>query len=171
MQQIIFGFDAKGNPFVPFWKKLITAGRAAEGLREDWRIQFRELQREIGFEYIRFHGLLHDDMMVYREWENGSPFYYWQYIDNLFDFLLSTGCRPFIELSFMPKALATGDKTASWWKGNITPPKDYSKWEELVRRLVVHCVNRYGIEEVRQWYFEVWNEPDLHNHFWAGSQR
>lgn len=105
----------------PFWKKLTTAGRAAEGLRSDWRSHLGELQREIGFEYIRFHGIFHDDMMIYHEREDGTPYYNWQYYDNLVDFRLETGIRPFLELSFTPSVLASGPKPSSGGRG--TPPR------------------------------------------------
>lgn len=160
--------DQKGEKYNPLWKKLITAGRAAEGLREDWRNQLRETQKEIGFEYIRFHGIFHDDMMIYNVSDDGTVVYNWQYLDILFDFLLEIGLRPFVELGFMPAELASGEKTIFWWKGNITPPKDYSRWSDLVYEMIRHCVNRYGLAEVLQWYFEVWNEPNCH--FWTGSQ-
>jgi xylan 1,4-beta-xylosidase len=69
----------------------------------------------------------------------------------------------------MPTKLASGTQTVFWWKGNITPPKDPAKWNALIRALVTHFKDRYGAEEVEKWYFEVWNEPDLHNGFFSGS--
>lgn len=166
--KVSFNSDKHGKPFVHYWKKLICAGRAAEGLREQWRNQLREIQRELKFEYIRFHGIFHDEMMVYDE-KDGIPFFNWKYVDSLFDFLLEIGLRPIVEFGFMPDSLKSGDKTVCWWKGNVTPPSDYSKWAKLVRELVVHCINRYGRAEVLKWYFEVWNEPN-YSDFWAGSR-
>lgn len=165
-----FNLNDPGQPYAPFWKKLVSAGRAAEGLREDWRDQLREVQREIGFEYIRFHRVLHDDMMIYHENAEGKPYYNWQYFDSLLDFLQEVGLRPILELSFMPSALKTGEATVFWWKGNITPPKDYAKWAGMVSALVSHCIDRYGLEEVLRWYFEVWNEPNLYQGFWGADQ-
>ena len=108
-------------------------------------------------------------MMVYRE-ENGAPVYNWQYLDALFDFLLEVHLRPLLELSFMPYDLASGEAYVFWWKGNITPPKDEQRWVDLIQATVRHCIERYGIDEVLRWYFEVWNEPNLHNGFWSGDQ-
>lgn len=158
-----------GTTYNPFWHTQITAGRAGEGLRDEWREQLIELQDEIGFDYMRFHGLFHEEMMIYREEKDGTPIYNWQYFDALFDFLLEVGIRPLMELSFMPTDLASTECTCFWWKGRSSPPKDYAKWEELIRRLVVHSINRYGLHEVRQWYFEVWNEPNLKGIFWDGE--
>jgi xylan 1,4-beta-xylosidase len=148
----------------------VGAGRANEGLRADWQRQLNIVKKECGFQYIRFHGLLTDDMGVYKEDKNGTPIYNWQYIDELYDYLLSIKMKPFVEFGFMPEALASGQKTIFWWKGNITPPKDYDKWADLIKQLLVHWTERYGSEELRTWYFEVWNEPNLHNIFFSGDQ-
>ena len=143
--------------------------RAAEGLRADWQRDLALVHRECGFKYVRFHGLLQDEMGVYSENAHGQPVYNFQYIDALYDAILNTGMKPFVELGFMPQALASGTKTIFWWKGNVTPPKDYDKWENLIRALVQHWTDRYGTQEVKQWYFEVWNEPNLDG-FWSGTQ-
>ena len=170
-EHVVFDCGETGDSIHPFWRKLTTAGRAAEGLRAAWRDQLRMLQAEIGYEYIRFHGLLHDDMMVYQEDPSGNPSANWHYVDDLFDFLQSVGLKPFVELGFMPQKLASGDATTFWWRGNITPPKDYDRWAWLVRSLVVHCIERYGLNEVRTWYWEVWNEPNFLDSFWTAGQR
>ncbi len=107
-------------------------------------------------------------MFVYRE-TDGVGVCNFQYVDELFDRLLEIGVRPFVELAFCPGDLAAKKGTVFWWKGNGSPPKDYAKWVELVRRTVSHWVNRYGIDEVRRWYFEVWNEPNL-SPFFAGTR-
>jgi xylan 1,4-beta-xylosidase len=148
----------------------VGAGRANEGLRADWQAQLSTVQQEIGFHYLRFHGIFHDDMGVYSEDRHGNPIYNFQYVDALYDALLARHIRPFVELSFMPAALASGPQTVFWWKGNITPPKDMAKWNALVEAFVTHLQSRYGADEINHWYFEVWNEPDLHNGFFTGSQ-
>ncbi len=162
--------NAVQGPLDTSFKECIGAGRANEGLRADWQDQLRVAQRECGFKYIRMHGLLTDDMGVYKEDAQGNPIYNWQYLDRLYDFLLSIGIKPFVELSFMPNDLASGDRTIFWWRGNVTPPKSYDKWADLIRRLVTHFQERYGHDEVKTWYFEVWNEPDLHDGFWTGTR-
>jgi xylan 1,4-beta-xylosidase len=152
------------------FKECIGAGRANEGLRADWQQQLAMVKKECDFKYIRMHGLLTDDMAVYREDNKGNPEYNYQYIDVLYDFLLSIKIKPFVELGFMPSALASGKETIFWWKGNVTPPKDYKKWEDLIRNLTQHFTERYGADEVKTWYFEVWNEPNLSPGFWTGTQ-
>ncbi len=147
----------------------VGAGRANEGLRADWQQQLAEIRRDAGFRYIRFHGLLTDDMGVYKIDAQGKEQYNFQYIDALFDYLLSIGIKPFVELGFMPNAMASGAKTIFWWRGNVTPPRDYGQWERLIEALTRHWTERYGKEEVASWYFEVWNEPNLDG-FWAGTQ-
>lgn len=146
----------------------VGAGRANEGLRADWQRQLRIAKQELDFKYIRFHGLLNDDMGVYKEDKAGNPHYNYQYIDELFDFLISIKMKPFVELGFMPNDLASGKKTVFWYKGNITPPKDYKKWDGFIKNMVEHWQERYGKNEVKTWYFEVWNEPNL-NIFFSGD--
>lgn len=153
------------------FRECIGAGRANEGLRADWQQQLAIARKDCGFKYIRMHGLLSDDMAVYREDRNGNPEYNYQYVDALFDYIVETGMKPFVELGFMPSALASGSQIIFWWKGNVTPPKDYKKWADLIRNLTIHFTERYGTDEVETWYFEVWNEPNLKDGFWTGSQQ
>ncbi|HEV2454739.1 MAG TPA: glycoside hydrolase [Verrucomicrobiae bacterium] len=162
--------DTNG-PLNTMFNFCVGAGRANEGLRADWQRQLTCAHRECGVRYIRMHGLFDDDMGVYREDSHGNPEYNWQYIDQLYDFLESIGMKPFVELSFMPDQLASGSKTIFWYRGNVTPPKDIKKWAELVRAFVLHEQQRYGNAEVRSWFFEVWNEPNLKNAFWTGTQQ
>lgn len=149
-----------GVPLHHFWSEVVGAGRAAEALRFDWQEQLTLVQGEIGFRYVRFHGLFHDDMFVYREVE-GEVRPYFQYVDTVFDRLLEQGIRPFVELGFAPGALAREKATVFWWGAHGSPPTDLRKWHELVRLTVEHWVARYGLDEVLTWYFEVWNEPNL----------
>lgn len=135
-------------------------------LRADWQLQLKRAQRELGFRHVRFHGLLSDDFRIVIDPHNYSFFN----CDQVFDFLLSIGMKPFVELSFMPAALASGNKTVFNYQANITPPRDYKQWSKLIDRLVSHCVERYGRKEVSEWFFEVWNEPNL-KAFWSGKQR
>jgi xylan 1,4-beta-xylosidase len=158
------------------WSDCVGAGRIGEGLRESWRKQLEHCHKEFGFRYLRAHGLLHDEMRVYSEDKNGKPVYNFMYIDDVYDFLLSIGMKPFVELGFMPEKLASvpsadtkpGDATVFWWKANVTPPKKYEKWDALIKTLVQHWTDRYGAEELKTWRFEVWNEPNL-NIFWRLS--
>jgi len=154
---------------ITVFNECIGAGRANEGLRADWQQQLAMVQKDIEYRYIRFHGLLHDDMRVYTEDKEGNISYNWQYIDKLYDYLLSIKIRPFVEFGFMPADLAVGTKTVFWWKANVSKPKSYAKWDNLIAKLVTHWQERYGKEEVSKWYFEVWNEPDLKG-FYDGTQ-
>jgi len=156
------------GPMSRMYNFCVGAGRANEGLRADWQRQLRLVREQCGFRYIRFHGLFTDDMGVYFEDPQGRPAYNWQYVDELFDFITSIGMKPFIELGFMPNALASGPQTIFWWRGNVTPPKDYAKWEAFIAAFTRHVTARYGADEVRSWYFEVWNEPNLDG-FWMGN--
>jgi len=147
----------------------VGAGRANEGLRADWQRQLAEVKKECGFQYLRFHGLFTDDMGVVLKDKSGKLVYNWQYVDELFDYMLSIDVKPFVELGFMPRAIASGDKTIFWWRGNVTPPRDYADWEALVKAAVTHWTDRYGENEVKSWFFEVWNEPKLTG-VWIGEE-
>jgi len=167
---IDINFNHIKGPLNTFFKNCVGAGRANEGLRADWQQQLAYVKKECGFQYIRFHGLLTDEMGVYSEDRKRNPQYNFMYIDALYDYLLSIGIKPFVELGFMPSALASGDRTIFWWRGNVTPPKDYDKWKDLIKNLVMHFTERYGADEVKTWYFEVWNEPNLTPWFWTSTQ-
>ncbi|GAO42351.1 GH39 family glycosyl hydrolase [Flavihumibacter petaseus] len=170
-QERVINIDYRktAGPLNTFFKECVGAGRANEGLRADWQQQLAYVRKQCGFKYIRMHGLLTDDMAVYKEDSKGNPVYNFMYVDALFDFLQSIGMKPFVELGFMPGALASGDRTIFWWKGNVTPPKDYEKWGALVKNLTTHLTERYGADEVKTWYFEVWNEPNLSPGFWTAT--
>ena len=148
------------GPHSGLFHECIGAGRAAEGLRAEWLRQLKMCQDEIGFKAIRFHGLLCDDMGVYSETRDGQPRHNFQYIDQLYDLLLTLNLKPFVEVSFMPGALASGRQTIFWWKANVSPPKSWDKWDGLIKDLVTHWTVRYGVDEVKQWNFEIWNEAD-----------
>jgi xylan 1,4-beta-xylosidase len=170
VRTIVVDYNNSNGMLNTMFNECVGAGRANEGLRADWQHQLAYVKKECGFRYIRMHGLLTDDMAVYKEDRNGNPEYNYMYIDPLFDYLLSIGIKPFVELGFMPSALASGPQTIFWWRGNVTPPKDYEKWGALIRNLTEHFTERYGKEEVKTWYFEVWNEPNLSPGFWTGSR-
>ncbi len=128
----------------------------------------------LGIQYIRAHGILMDDPSVYTEDAAGNPHYDFTKVDKLYDMLRSDGMRPFVELSFMPAALAANPSARKIFKyqASSSPPKDYRKWQALVAALAQHLIDRYGREEVESWPFEVWNEPDLRGTpvFWSGSR-
>ena len=156
------------TPFNHFWEHTVGSDHAPMALRADWQAQLRRAHEELGFQHVRFHGILSDQMGTLI-CQNEKFLFSFFNTDQIFDFLLSTGMKPFIELSFMPETLASGSKTVFRYQGNVTPPKDYRQWEMLILKLAKHWVKQYGISEVSQWYFEVWNEPNLH-HFWTGTQ-
>lgn len=151
------------------WEHMVGSCHALLALRSDWQAQLQQCHKELGFKYVRFHGLLCDDVGVLTIHDN-KPIYSFFNPDSLIDFLLSIGMKPFIELSFMPEGLASGRKTVFHYRGNVTPPKNYKSWANLIKTLVEHWKKRYGSREVREWYFEVWNEPNL-KAFWTGSMK
>jgi xylan 1,4-beta-xylosidase len=143
-----------------FWEHTVGSGHATLALRADWQAQLKQAHDDLGMQHVRFHGILGDDMGTLVS-EGDTFFYSFFNTDQIFDFLLSIGMKPFVELSFMPSALSSGDQTVFHYRANVSPPRDYAQWAVLIRKLVRHWVERYGLSEVRQWFFEVWNEPNL----------
>ncbi|WP_182113115.1 MULTISPECIES: beta-xylosidase [unclassified Actinotalea] len=176
---LIDGRPSAEVPLRHVWNECVGAGRANEALRADWQEHFREAVDVLGARYVRFHGVFHDDMFVYRTADGGGfgpptplerPVHTYAYVDKVFDAILDAGARPFVELGFMPRELATQTETLFWWKAHCSPPTDMGAWVELVTTTVRHWIGRYGLEEVRRWPFEVWNEPNLVPHFWTGTR-
>jgi xylan 1,4-beta-xylosidase len=163
-----FRLSAPTVPLPHVWEHTVGSCHAPLALRADWQAQLRRCRQELGFRHVRFHGLLSDDVGTHVR-HGGRLIDSFFNADRIVDFLLSIGMRPFVELSFMPSPLASGGNTIFSYRGNVTPPMDYLEWAGLIRRLVAHWVGRYGLGEVRRWYFEVWNEPNLRA-FWAGTQ-
>ena len=167
---ILVDASAPAHTFPHFWEEMFGSGRAILSLRESYRHDLREVEQITGFKYVRFHAIFHDEVGVYDEDAQGHPVYNFSYIDQIYDGLLANGVKPFVELSFMPKKLAAHDMPhAFWYKQNISPPKDWDKWDGLITAFTKHLVDRYGIDEVSRWYFEVWNEPNID--FWGGDPK
>jgi xylan 1,4-beta-xylosidase len=168
---ITVDLNAPAHPFPHFWEQMYGSGRAVLSLRESYRDDLREVKRATDFQFIRFHGIFLDEVGLYDEDKDGKPIYNFSYVDQIYDGLLKNHARPFVELSFMPNKLTSDAKSiqAFWYKPNVAPPKDWSKWEGLIEAFTRHLVERYGLDEVSQWYFEVWNEPNLD--FWMGEPR
>ena len=167
----IFHIDTNGprTPLFHYWETCVGSCHGPTALREDYRRHLRQAHNELGFRYVRFHGILDDSMSVcLRDRQNGLQVNF-TLIDSIFDFLLSIDMKPFIELGFMPTALASTDKTCFVYRGNISKPKSYPEWDSLIEQLAQHLVDRYGLDEVRKWFFEVWNEPNL-AYFYEGTQ-
>jgi xylan 1,4-beta-xylosidase len=166
-----FGYDEANYTYMKDGKKLLA-----------------ELGRLGGPQvYIRCHHLLTSgdgayalkwsSTSAYKEDTNGTPIYDWTIDDKIFDTYLERGLKPYVQLGFMPEALTTHpqnyphrppvNKRADPGAGQAYPPKDYAKWGELAYQWTKHCVEKYGEAEVRQWYWEVWNEPNIF--YWRGT--
>jgi xylan 1,4-beta-xylosidase len=169
-ETIVVDGSAPARAFPHFWEQMFGSGRAILSLRESYRQDLKAVKDITGFRYVRFHAIFHDEVGVYDEDKQGQPVFNFSYVDQIYDALLANSVRPFVELSFMPNRLA--DKPiiqAFWYKPDVAPPKDWAKWDSLITQFMSHLLDRYGIDEVSQWYFEVWNEPNLD--FWGGDPK
>lgn len=130
--------------------------------------QLKTAIEELGFRYIRFHAIFHDVLGTVKVID-GRTTYDWTGLDRLYDALRARGIRPFVELGFTPQALKTSDNKIFYWNGNTSHPRP-DGWRDLVGAFVRHLESRYGRAEVRRWYFEVWNEPNLDG-FWEKADK
>jgi len=167
---VLVDLAAPSTPFPHFWEQMFGSGRANLTLRDSYRRDLDWVRDITGFQYVRFHAIFHDENGVYDEDAQGNPLYNFSYVDQIYDGLLAHHVRPFVELSFMPKKLAASSVLHPfWYKPSPAPPADYMKWDALITAFTRHLVDRYGLDEVSQWYFEVWNEPNID--FWAGEPK
>ena len=168
--RIIIDGNAPAHAFPHFWEQMFGSGRAILSLRDGYRQDMRQVRAATGFRVVRFHDILDRDVGVYGVDAKGRPVYNFTYVDQIYDGLLAQGVRPFVELSFMPPELATRQQSMGFWYNPIVaPPNDWHDWSDLIRHFAQHLVDRYGIDEVSHWYFEVWNEPN--GTFWGGDPR
>jgi len=181
MRRIQIDRNTKTIPTDYSWQMGIGNDHACQMLRTDVCQHVKLVHDELGIKYIRFHGIFDDDLLVVQRLTDYHNFRRMPYakgieetnfrqIANVFDNVLQCGMKPFVELSFMPKALASGKKIGLRYKNNITMPKFMDRWTDLVEKFILFLFERYGKEEVKTWYFEVWNEPDLPI-FFKGKQR
>jgi xylan 1,4-beta-xylosidase len=166
---IVADMQAVAGPRDLFWQDSVGADHGPLMLRRPNQLQLRLVHEELGFRYVRFHGIF-THTHVYRE-ADGKPVYDFSEIDAIYAAVLHAGMKPFVEISFMPDALATGHKMIFYWNANGSPPKDYGRWAGLVTAFIRNLESRFGRAEVRSWRFEVWNEPNLDGFWTHGDQQ
>jgi xylan 1,4-beta-xylosidase len=167
-EKVTIDARAQRTPLPHFWEQMFGSGRANLSLRQSYRDDLRTVKKITDFKYVRFHAIFQDENGVYDEDAQGNPVYNWSYVDQIYDGLLANGVRPYVEISFMPRKLAARlDYHAFWYKQIVSPPKSYARWDALITAFGKHLIDRYGIDEVSKWYFEVWNEPNID--FWTGK--
>jgi xylan 1,4-beta-xylosidase len=177
--RIVFDAAKSKGKFDRFWGN-ISYESFKSGMLNSKSLRFFKLIKESNkrnkdtFRYVRALHIFSqgrppwgEGLEIYKEDSSGDPSYDWTLTNQVFDMILDHGLKPIVGLSFMPDDLASIPKRRQpWSKANISPPKDYQKWEELIYRTILHLRKRYGDTEVSSWYFEVWNEPDLGYLFW-----
>ncbi|MGD0829725.1 MAG: beta-xylosidase [Terracidiphilus sp.] len=165
---IVVNLNDSAGPVDRFFDLSVGSDYPGTLIRDDSQEQLKVAVDELGFRYIRFHAIFHDALGTVRV-EDGKTVYNWSKIDKLYDDLLARHIKPFVELGFTPKALATSQNSIFYWNGNTSHPKP-DGWRDLVDAFARHLEARYGKEEVRTWFFEVWNEPNLSG-FWEGGDQ
>ena len=176
VERLVVNARAAGRPFPHFWERMFGSGRAVLVLRANYQRDLAMMRATTDIGYVRFHdifdrsvGLIgaHSPLFYDKLKAHRTP-YNFSYVDQIYDALLSHGVRPFVELDFMPKALAADPhmRQSFWYHPIVSPPRSYAAWDRMIRAFARHLIARYGIDEVSTWYFEVWNEPNLD--FWGG---
>ncbi len=169
-QTIVIHTRAATTPFPHFWERMFRSGHALLAMRASYLRDLSTVHRATGFRYFRFHGIFDRRMGVFHLSPQGRQVYNFSNVDQVYDGLLARGVRPYVELSFMPPALAASPvRMPFFYRPYIAPPKNWNQWAALIRAFARHLIHRYGLGEVAQWYFEVWNEPNIG--FWAGNPR
>ncbi len=170
-QPILIDAHAPATPFPHFWEQMFGSGRANLVLRQAYQDDLHAVHGITGVQYVRGHGILDDENGVYTEDEHGNAVYNFAYVDQIYDAMLKQHVRPVVELSFMPKRLAFNPDALHpfWYKPNVSPPKSWQRWDALITALAQNLIAHFGADEVAQWYFEVWNEPNID--FWGGIPR
>jgi xylan 1,4-beta-xylosidase len=161
------------GPLPHIWEECAGSDRAAITLRENWRRDLDRWHSEAGLKRVRFHGIFNDELGVYAPsiLNRGKPQApNFQNVNRVYDGLLDRGVAPFIELSFMPKQIASADRTFGFYSANISPPTSNEAWASFIQAFLTHLINRYGLASVKSWPIEVWNEPNL-SFFWSGTQQ
>lgn len=182
-EHLVVDAHAHTTPFPHFWEQTFGSGRAILSLRDSYRQDLRTVKQATDFESIRFHAIFHDEVGLYdpdrmtknpglaAQEANDASTYNFSYVDQIYDGLLAEHVRPYVELSFMPQKMASNPAAlhAFWYRPNVSPPKDYALWDAMIRAFAQHLIERYGINEVATWKFEVWNEPNID--FWQGNPK
>lgn len=172
VEAIVVDLKADAGPLRHIWSECVGSDRAGITMREEWRRDAARAHKELGVKRVRFHNVFGDDEMGVapkRDYLSTGHDFNFQNVDAVYDGLLELGLRPYVELGFMPGRLASGTQAFGTYHGNTTPPAAMADWQSLIDQFARHLIARYGVAEVRQWYFEVWNEPDLPP-FWSGTQ-
>src|SRR5690349_9611476 len=167
-RHIVANAAAPGGPVDRFFDLSVGSDYPGTLIRPDSQAQLKTAVDELGFRYIRFHAIFHDVLGTVKV-QDGKIVYDWTKLDQLYDALLAKGIRPFVELGFTPDAMKTSEQTIFYWKGNSSHPK-LEPWRDLIDAFVRHVRQRYGVDEVRKWFFEVWNEPNLDG-FWEKADQ
>ena len=170
-EKIIVDAQIPGTPFPHFWEHMFGSCHASVTLCEDWRKDLRALREIVDVKYVRFHGIFEHQVGIYSGQDAaGNLSLNFTRIDLIYDGLVEIGVRPFVELGFIPEEMAERPSPHPfWYHPNVAPPRDPRQWYQLIFHFARHLVERYGIEQVAEWYFEVWNEPNLD--FWTGEPK
>lgn len=141
------------------WRNILNVASAFDLLISDIQEIVTKIQHEIGFKYIHFTGIFSDDLRVCSRLPNGKLVFNFAYIDKILEFVLGQGLKPFIQLTYMPNAIAA-NTSRRLFNSIVSAPGSDDEWCQLVSEFLNHIISNYSLEEVSSWYFSIWNQPD-----------
>ena len=168
-RRIVLDVAQAKQPLDRFFDHCVGADYPGTTYRPDALAQLKTAVDELGFRYLRFHAIFHDVFKTVTRDAAGKLVFDFTGIDKLYDAMLARRIKPFVELGFTPLALKTSDAKIFYWEGNTSHPQPEG-WVQLIDAFIRHLLDRYGAAEVHDWYFEVWNEPNLDG-FWEKADK
>ncbi|WP_343625911.1 GH39 family glycosyl hydrolase [Roseateles puraquae] len=168
-RHIVLDLAQATTPVDRFFDHCVGSDFPGTLFRDDSLAQLKTAVDELGFRYLRFHAIFHDVFKTVTRDAAGQLVFDFTNTDKLYDALLARRIKPFVELGFTPLALKTSDNKIFYWEGNTSHPEP-AGWVALIEAFTRHLLQRYGAAEVRSWYFEVWNEPNLDG-FWEKADQ
>ncbi len=137
---------------------IVNIGLAANLLHASVHTILEKAVREIGFRFIRFRGALDDDIDVYHETSDGTPWLSFTYLDMILDEVLDLGLKPAFDFGFFPRKLVDSPRNIYRTSCvNIPDAEHLPKWIFLVEGTMKHFLERYGREEIAQWKYSFIN--------------
>ena len=158
-ETVSFSFRDSRKQLAHTWKHMIAIGKAADILVADIQKILIRIQKEIGFHYLFFNGILSDELHVCSRNSEGMLVFNFAYVDRILDFLTEIGLVPMLSLSYMPSAIAK-DPDRRLFSHAVSEPAHLSDWLAFTEAFTSHVIRRYGLDSVRQWKFTVWHQPN-----------
>ncbi len=164
---ILVNCEKEKNTIKNFWNNIHF--HPTDAIEDPWGREILDKASEDGVaKTVRMYAMLEDIVTMD---ENGTLHYNFRENDTRLDYIVSKGFDVFLSYNFLPPCITENSesfqhasKKGTRYKGKMictSRLKDDSLWEEICYRYTKHIVERYGIDTVKRWYLQCYNEPDL----------